>query len=775
MKYPILIAFFFVIAAGCCLTGEKTAGSVEELHKIIASAQPGDQIWLANGVWEDAELLLNARGTEEKPILISAREKGKVVLTGNSCMRISGEYLEISGLLFSDGFTPTGEVISFREGTGVYANHCRVTECVVDGFNNPERFASETWVGMYGKNNRVDHCSFLNKRNHGVTFTVFPIDSACQENNHLIDHNYFGYRQTLGSNGGETMRLGTSEFSMSTCGTTVEANYFYRCNGELETISNKSCGNTFKDNTFWECEGTLTFRHGNDNLATGNFFFGNGKVNTGGIRIINQRNSAINNYLYGLTGYRLRGALVIMNGVPNSPINRYHQVVDGKFLNNTFVDCDFIQLCAGSDAERSLPPVNSLIEGNIFYHSESKELFTAYDDISGITIRNNFSNLPSAVIPEGIEVKEMTLTKNESGVFIPDFSGGGGSGCSYTAPVATSENTGAPWYPKDERSTDFGTGREINVEPGLNTLADAIKIAGPGDALILVDGEYLSTRDMVISFPLTIAAASADAKPVITSERTDMFTIANEGAMKLKGVSISGMRSPDNAGNSIITTSRYSMNCNYKLIVENCTVEDLKVNHSFRFFRIYGHTFADSIVLRNSVFKNISGSILELNKETDDLGIYNAEYVIIENSVFDRVEGSVLDSYRGGTDESTFGPNVIIDHCIFNESGNGRRNKSGAVVSLHGVQVATIANSIFNMSSALSVFLTVGDPVTHITNNNIFPYAAVKTNSKGLKTVNTSSCRCDFQGNTWFLVNDSPLKKSADDGKDKGINAKENT
>lgn len=245
---------------------------VKEMVQALAVVQPGGKIILANGVWKDAELLLNAKGTEEAPIRITAEEKGKVFIEGLSNLRISGEYLEISGLVLRNGNTPTGEAISFHEKDGIYANHCRLTECVIDNFNNCERFETEIWVALYGKNNRVDHCYLVDKRSQGVTMAVHLVDKACQENNHHIDHNYFGFRQNLGSNGGETMRLGTSANSLSISGSLVEANYFEHCNGEQEIISNKSCGNVFRNNTFWECSGTLTYRHGHDNIAEGNFF-----------------------------------------------------------------------------------------------------------------------------------------------------------------------------------------------------------------------------------------------------------------------------------------------------------------------------------------------------------------------------------------------------------------------------------------------------------------------------------------------------------------------
>ena len=88
-----------------------------------------------------------------------------------------------------------------------------------------------------------------------------------QENHHRIDHNYFGQRPILGSNGGETLRIGTSHYSLSNSYTMIESNYFDRCNGEVEIISNKSGSNTIQNNVFFESRGTLTLRHGNGNIV----------------------------------------------------------------------------------------------------------------------------------------------------------------------------------------------------------------------------------------------------------------------------------------------------------------------------------------------------------------------------------------------------------------------------------------------------------------------------------------------------------------------------
>ena len=223
---------------------------------------------------------------------------------------------------------------------------------------------------------------------------------------------------------------------------------------------------------------------------------------------------------------------------------------------------------------------------------------------------------------------------------------------------------------------------------------------------------------------------------MLTTEKNSLFSIENEGALKLSGLEISGAKSPDMAGNSIVTTSKYSMNRNYKLIVENCSVKDLDVNYAFDFMKIYKNTMADSIVIRNCRFTNITGHVLELNKEYEDLGIYSAEYVILENSEFTDVQNSVLTVYRGGTDESTFGPAVKITNCTITNCGKGKRNPGQNVIYLHGVQLAKINNLNLVESADFRLFLTNGDPVTKIDKLNIYPEADIVSNNKKYELTN---------------------------------------
>lgn len=696
-----------------------TVSTVEEFNEAVKEAQPGDVIILANGVWKNAELKFYAKGTAEKPIKLTVETKGKVTLEGESNIRLAGEHLIVEGLVFRNGYTPTGEVISYKKDSENLCNNCRVTECVIDNYNPSERHESNYWVGMYGKNSRFDHNYLVGKRNKGVIMAVRLNSEASLSNNHRIDHNYFGYNPILGSNGGETLRIGTSHHSLKNSNTLVEDNYFEMCNGELEIISNKSCQNTFRNNTFYECQGTLTMRHGNETLVENNYFFGNRKANTGGIRIINETQTVNNNYCEGLTGNRFRSALVIMNGVPNSPINRYFQVKDSKASNNLIVDCDYIQLCAGSDEERSAVPISSEMSNNIIYNTKKDEVFTIYDDVSGIKFEGNTLS-PNTVLPKnqgkainrGFDKKEIFF-KRVNGLLRPEGYDKVGPNTDKERPTA--ENTGVSWYPKIDHTIRFNTGKKIAVASGENTILEAVKTSNKGDILVLeAGGEYHQSK--AINIPHTLTIKSNGGKPTITFERSSLFNIENGGSLSLQGIKVSGEKCDDYSGNTVVRTSRYSMVDNYKFMVKDCDFVDLDVNHSFNVLRVYKNTFADSVSLINCTFDNISGHVLNMNKETDDRGIYNVENVLIDNCSFKDIGGVAINLYRGGRDESTFGPILNLTNTTFENVGHDKRNKEDAAVSIHGVQLAEINNLKFKDSKKLKLHLVVGEPVIKLNN-----------------------------------------------------------
>ena len=690
--------------------------SQEQYRAVLTQLAPGDSIILRDGIWSDFEIIFEGHGEPGLPITLRAETPGQVYITGQSNLALAGEYLLVQGLVFRDGYTPSQSVISFRKSKTALANNSRVTQTVIHNFTNPERFEADYWVAIYGKNNRFDHNHLEGKRNRGVTLAVRLDSDASRENYHRIDHNYFGPRPTLGSNGGETLRVGTSHFSRSNSFTTVENNYFDRCDGEVEIISSKSGSNVFRGNVFYESKGTLTLRHGHDNVVEQNVFYGNGVEHTGGIRVINRRQTVRDNYIEGVKGYRFGGALVVMNGVPNSPINRYDGVEDSIIESNSLINSDHIQLAAGSDAERSAVPVRTSFNRNLVVKADNpSDVFTVYDDISGISFNDNVISGSKPPVATGFESRsEVNLIRADNGLRYPQSTDLQGVGVTRNMKVIEKASTGVEWYPKPEKSERFDTGRVVEITPGRDTLVDAVVEAGIGGIVVLAPGDYEVGKTIALDHAITVRS-NGNAK--ITFERSSLFEIRDGGALKLSGVTISGENAPDYAGNSVIRTSRYSMLNNYEVVIDNSHFYDLDVNRFFDVLAGFKGTMADRVTIVDSTFTQISGAVLKLDAETDDLGIYSADYVTITGSSFSNIQGPVVALYRGGTDESTFGPHFqMIDSKITNV-GNGGKNKSGASVLLHGVQVTQITGNKWDQSAPLVINHTVGEPRTRIVKN----------------------------------------------------------
>ncbi|MEI6894963.1 MAG: chondroitinase-B domain-containing protein [Colwellia sp.] len=735
--YPLVL--FFAFFSYSQVSNATLVNNIEQFNKAVATVKPGGEIVLANGTWRDVELVFKAKGLPNKLIELKAQTPGKVIISGLSNLSLSGEYLVVSGLVFKNGYTPTGEVISFRTSTDELANNSRITNIVVDNFSHPERHLADLWVAMYGKNNQFDHNTLVNKRNRGVTLAVRLNTEGSENNNHLIEYNYFGPRPVLGSNGGETLRVGTSHFSTKYSKTLVKNNFFDRVSGELEIISNKSSGNSYIDNVIFESQGTLTMRHGHHTLVEGNYLIGNGKPNTGGIRIINEYQTVKNNYLSGLTGHRLFGAMVIMNGVPNSSPNRYNQAIDVVMDNNIVIESDHLNFCAGSDEERSAVPVGSSFQNNLIMGKSNLNLIKLFDDVSGITFAGNIINkevnVPS-VIDSGFTKTAYSITTNKQGLRVPPQALVDQIAFGEIKLPVTKAETGASYYAKKDAFVPFKSGTTLAVKPGTNTLLDALKASKPGDTLVLENsGEYLLTKLASINHPITIMAKAGE-KPVIRSQKPSFLVIENGGALEVDNLWFDGAESPDYKGNNIIRTSGFSMNANYSLSVRNIKVTNLNINGYFDFFKATPGTFANYIEVIDSEMTNITGSILVLNREIDDLGVYSVENLTIAGNTFKDILGEVATVYRGGRDESTFGPVVTVTDNTFTNTGNGSTHKSASSMYFHGVQNLYIANSTWIGSAPISLHLTNGDPVTLIEDVVMKDTGKIRANKDDYETKN---------------------------------------
>ncbi|SMC93746.1 chondroitinase-B domain-containing protein [Pedobacter nyackensis] len=671
--------------------------SPQALSKAVASAKPGDVIYLKDKEWINANIQLQGKGAAKAPIVIMPQTPGGVTFTGQSSIQIGGEYLVVKGFHFRNGYSPKRDVISFRINNDMLANNCRVSNIVIENYSQPERFKSDNWVTFYGKNNRVDHCTFVNKLNAGPLIVAELDDARSQENHHSIDSNYFKGRQRFGSNGGETIRIGNSRYSLTASRTNIVSNYFERCNGEVEVVSVKSGNNNVSFNTFYECEGGLVLRHGSENVVEGNFFIGNNKPFTGGVRVINPRQRVFNNVFYQLQGNNFRSALAVLNGVPNSLINRYYQVKDAIIENNTFINSGSILFGAGKDAERTLGPENVAFKNNLVL-SQTNEVYTDANNDKGIVFTNNSLNDSfKGETPAGFK-KVKINTISIKGYDLPYDAQFGAN--LKKLPLINKEATGAKWY-KVVTNKSLRKPQSFIVKAAQSaTIQGVVNNALAGDTIVLADeGYYKMVSGIIVSKPLIIMAAkNLKNRPVLVNASLKslpaFITIQNGGDLTVKGLAFKGTYESFSAADAGIKSTEQPMNRPYLLTIDDCEFYDYNESTNSG-FKASKSTLADSLVVINSIFHHMSGSGIDLSAEKDDKGIYNAEYTIIKNCTFTNLLGSAINIYRGGNDESTLGPFVTIDHCTFNEVEN---REQGTVIRLVGAQQATVTNSNFSNS-----------------------------------------------------------------------------
>ncbi|HHA2379887.1 TPA: chondroitinase-B domain-containing protein [Stenotrophomonas maltophilia] len=400
------------------------------------------------------ETLTGAASTRDKtgasPIVLRAQTSGKVVLSGRSDLRLAGSYLQVSNLVFRNGYAPGDAVVAFRESSKAVASNSRVTGLVIDDYTNPDASDQDYWVSLYGSNNRLDHSQLRGKTNAGPTVVVVRDASQGLDNQHRIDHNWFGPRPALGVNGGETIRVGTSDSSLSDSNSTVENNWFEGCDGETEIISNKSGGNTYRGNVFYRSAGALTLRHGNGNRVIDNVFLGDDKAGTGGVRIINADQTVSNNYFERLAGSSNRSALAVMDAQASPPLSGYAPVVNATINRNTFVDVAKISFGVGHDEAKGIVVAasSSRFTGNLIVNRNSSNPPTAASSLAGIDFSGNVqSPAASTVFPGGVEGRGVSLQQAASGLWVatPALPA---VGADPALAMTAREATGVDWYPK---------------------------------------------------------------------------------------------------------------------------------------------------------------------------------------------------------------------------------------------------------------------------------------------------------------------------------------
>jgi len=361
-----------------------------------------------------------------------------------------------------------------------------------------------------------------------------------------------------------------------------------------------------------------------------------------------------------------------MHGVPNSAINRYHQVANAVIEGNTIVDAARITFGAGADAERSAPPVSSRFDRNLIYTASGKDIVRVEGDAAGIAMAGNVQSGPLPKGLTGFAQADLKLVRAANGLLYPADPALAATGAPRDLVMLKREDAGPAWYPKDAPAS---TGRTLDAAPGA--LAQAVAQSGPGDTIRVAPGTHRVTAPITVGHSLTV---SGPRTAILESAAPTLFQLTPGGSLHLSGVTLS-------AAAASPTAERVAL---------------IRAPQSVSIF-----TFAEDIAIRRSTFTNVSGAVIAAAAETGSKGLYSAERIIIADSDFTDV-ATVADVARLGTDESTFGPWFVM---------TANRVSNGGAVRLSGVQNVAITGNRFDRAQGIAIANSVGAPVIRITAN----------------------------------------------------------
>lgn len=734
----------------------------EELKEALKKVEPGDQIVLKDGVWKDVQIKFRGKGTKENPITLRAETTGKVSIEGKSSLKFGGEYLIVEGLHFKNGYSPSSSVVDFRisskEKPSEVANNCKLTNCVIEDFNNLKRDDSNLWVNFWGRNNELSNCYIAGKTNRGPTVRVNLAGIESINNYHQIINNHFGPRPVKGGPSGETIQLGNSFTSMAPSYTMVANNLFEECNGEVEIISSKTNFNEFRNNVFYKSEGSLVTRHGNYCTIDGNYFIGDDKnENIGGIRIINTGHWVTNNYFFNLKGTSFRSPLAVMNGIPKSPQNRYNQVTDVVVAYNTYVNCASPwQFGVGTNIAqkdvlpkseiRSARAIRTTVANNVIYNDKGYEnIVIENDKADGVLFKNNivdnkgvkFNDFSGGIKTASLELKNIsdnillpTGVPNEVEAYVGfDFNtiekdlfgklrkGSKTIGATLGVDVANpnildKSKYGTTWYSNEVKAKDPVTFSVTKAEE----LQAKINEASNGDVISLKEGVYTLASSLIIDKTILIQSESGKKAEIVYAgaANTPLFSLNPKGKLTLNNLKLKG-----NNTNYAFASLKESMSNHFGLGVSNLEISDFNY-----VLKVYKESFSERVTFESCKITNCENGI-ELSEETNDKGDYNTEYLTVNNCEFISVKQNVIDYYRGGYDESTIGGNLLVSNNTFTNSG--AKEKNGMLLNHRGIVNVNITKNIFKNNPVQYVSILWGAKNNVASENEVSNSGVIKT------------------------------------------------
>jgi len=352
-KFLILLFAFVSLGFGQSSTLCRTA---DEFVAAIRSAVPGSRIIVEDGTLQlTSPVVMEVKGTKQKPIVVKAKNRGKVILAGPTSFIVRrSEYISIEGFTFEN-----------ESSSAILLEGCSNIRITRNIFRLNER-GQGSWVMITGiaddtlalsHHNTIDRNLFENKKELGNFLTIEGTkkSSPAVSQYDVIEWNHFRNIGPRAENVLEAIRIGSSTYTLSRGYTILQNNLFERCDGDPEYISIKLSDCIVRSNTFVECLGSLSLRHGNHSTVERNVIIGNGRtgsfldstgktwtLGTGGIRFCADSMIITGNYCEGLTGKEWDATVAVTNGDADygegKPLTKHYRTTNTLLADNFFVN-----------------------------------------------------------------------------------------------------------------------------------------------------------------------------------------------------------------------------------------------------------------------------------------------------------------------------------------------------------------------------------------------------------------------------------------------------
>jgi hypothetical protein len=217
-----------------------------------------------------------------------------VELKGSSTLKISGKNYALSNIYFVDG-NKSFKVPSFF--VEISAENLKLINFSMLNVRCGSPDVDYICVKTSAKNFQMYNSSLNGKFNNGVFLRLdFPL------NNYIKCCAFQNFNKVSAANGGETIRMATSQYEKNNANCVIDQCYFNKCLGDPEVVSVKCSGNTVK-NCIFENNDTckLVLRHAHNTNVNNCYFSGSGMRVYGtnhlieNIQLVNDANILLDN------------------------------------------------------------------------------------------------------------------------------------------------------------------------------------------------------------------------------------------------------------------------------------------------------------------------------------------------------------------------------------------------------------------------------------------------------------------------------------------------